>query len=62
MSLAAEMDSRHSPKFRQSPKGGTNGNANNVLYAVVALLEELDGEGLRIVRGECDERLRGGRY
>ena len=62
MSLAAEMDSRHSPKFRQSPKGGTNGNANNVLYAVVALLGELDGEGLRIVRGECDERLRGGRY
>jgi hypothetical protein len=56
------MDSRHSPKFRQSPKGGTNGNANNVLYAVVALLGELDGEGLRIVRGECDERLRGGRY
>ena len=69
MSLAAEMDSsRHSPKG-PSPGGRGVGasfaggrNSNNVLYAVVALLGELDGEGLRIVRGECDERLRGGRY
>ena len=66
MSLAAEMDSsRHSPKG-PSPGRGVGApagrNSNNVLYAVVALLGELDGEGLRIVRGECDERLRGARY
>ena len=62
MSLAAEMDSsRHSPKG-PSPGGLRGGrNSNNVLYAVVALLGELDGEGLRIVRGSATSAC-GGRY
>ena len=62
MSLAAEMDSsRHSPKGPSPGRAFAGGrNSNNVLYAVVALLGELDGEGLRIVRGECDERTEAG--
>ena len=54
MSLAAEMDSRHSPKFRQSPKGGTNGETRTtVLYAVVAFA---GGAG----RGRAEDRAGGG--
>jgi len=51
-----------------SPSGGRDasglngvvpdgGKSMNVLYAVMALLRELDEEGLRVVRSECDSRL-----
>ena len=39
------------------PAGMEGGKSMNVLYAVMALLRELDEEGLRVVRCECDSRL-----
>jgi hypothetical protein len=36
---------------------GSKGASSNVLYAVMALLGELDAEALKIVKTEVDQRL-----
>ena len=43
--------------MRCSRAGGKGGASSNVLYAVMALLGELDAEALKIVKTEVDQRL-----